>query len=112
VTERRGILQALNSTRRRGAKIDLFSSFAGWLTNATEGRGERVGLVNGQKPIRRRRRGSNVECVGRRLSRVSVGVRVPIGNVSAVTCLPASAFRLRTRCHCHEITMVTFPQSA
>jgi len=40
VTERRGILQALNSTRRRGGKIDLFSSFAGWLTNAAEGRGE------------------------------------------------------------------------
>lgn len=31
-----GILQALNPTRRREAKIDLFSSFAGWLTNAVE----------------------------------------------------------------------------
>jgi hypothetical protein len=111
VTERRGILQALNSTRRRGAKIDLFSSFAGWLTNAAEGRGGRAGLVNGQKPIRRRC-GSNVECVSRLLSRVSVGARVPIGNVPPRPACPPSAFRSRTRRHCHEITMVTFPQSA
>lgn len=39
-----GILQALNLTRRREAKIDLFSSFAGWLTNAVEeGRRRREG---------------------------------------------------------------------
>lgn len=54
-SRRSRILQALKSTRRPEAKIDLSSSFVGWLTNAIErdGRAEsRVSLVNGQKPIR------------------------------------------------------------
>ena len=49
--------------RNREAKIDLYSSFVGWLTNAVERDGGEAewwaSSVNGQKPIRCR---SGIEC--------------------------------------------------
>lgn len=52
--------------RNREAKIDLYSSFVGWLTNAVERDGGEVewwaSSVNGQKPIRCR---SGIECRAR-----------------------------------------------